>query len=358
MKKKDSYRERLKAVREKVLSPTTLYQIKKKKRLYYERILDDSDALIKGSDIIAPFDSANPYQEYKKWLGVLGGLYAGSGLAKSVVKDYMVQEYDEIEKYIKSIDIDTSSAMGEKYGDIDLAIFDHYCYPYDTIDNIIISVNLDLVLIENEPKDLESFYEKEWHPTKNGHLFPHHPNIFTNKKYWWLCPNNHEWSSSLSQRVQKGLNCPLCNINPIIEYFDDYLIIDSIIEKIAKDFYVSKNQISLKVNQSRDRGSKFEFLAQKRLTLLKKQFESLGKLSNKKNYKYSNENWLPLKDEIFNEVTMLIQKFENVKEAKSFIDVIKMYNDEEFGDLINMFRRLKNKVNKSEALEKEPRKDS
>jgi len=356
MTKKETYSERLKKVREKILSPITLSELRKEKRLYYERTVDGTDAIEIDGDIIPPFEPANPYKEYKKWLGVLGGLYAGAGLARSVVKQYLMEENTEIEEYIKSIDIDTSSAMGDQSGDTEFAIFDHYCYPYDSVDNVIITVNLDLIPSGGGSHDLKTFYEKEWHPTKNGVLFPNHPNILPQKKYWWMCSNGHEWSSSIHSRIQGGLSCPVCTMTPVIEHFDDYLIIDSVSKKIASDFYVSKDQISLKINQTRSREGKFEFLAQKRLTLLKKQFESLGKLSNKRNYKYSNENWMPIKNQIFEEVAKLTEKFESIDEAKSFIDMVRMYNDEELQKMIKILNKLQNKVDTNEALGKESRK--
>ena len=36
---------------------------------------------------------------------------------------------------------------------------------------------------------------KEWHPTKNGELTPQDVKQYSNKKVWWLCPNNHEYQA-------------------------------------------------------------------------------------------------------------------------------------------------------------------
>ncbi|MHA1973430.1 MAG: zinc-ribbon domain-containing protein [Candidatus Hodarchaeales archaeon] len=56
---------------------------------------------------------------------------------------------------------------------------------------------------------------KQWHPTKNGNLTPELIVAGSNKKYWWLCPNNadHEWQTTASSRTGKRkTGCPYCNL--------------------------------------------------------------------------------------------------------------------------------------------------
>lgn len=53
---------------------------------------------------------------------------------------------------------------------------------------------------------------KEWHPTKNGDLKPTDVTYGMSKKVWWLCPNGHEYKTSLNHRSAAiGTNCPICN---------------------------------------------------------------------------------------------------------------------------------------------------
>ena len=65
--------------------------------------------------------------------------------------------------------------------------------------------------------DLATLYPeiaKEWHPTKNGDLTPNNVKSKSNKKVWWLCPNNHEYQAIINARTRgdnKGSNCPICN---------------------------------------------------------------------------------------------------------------------------------------------------
>ncbi len=52
---------------------------------------------------------------------------------------------------------------------------------------------------------------KEWHPKKNGILTPQDVTSKSDKKVWWLCPENHEYSTSVKNRTAGGTNCPRCS---------------------------------------------------------------------------------------------------------------------------------------------------
>lgn len=60
---------------------------------------------------------------------------------------------------------------------------------------------------------------KEWHPYKNENLTPNQVFCSSNKVVWWVCPNNHEWQSSIYNR-NRGLTCFYCKslsyLNPQI----------------------------------------------------------------------------------------------------------------------------------------------
>lgn len=52
----------------------------------------------------------------------------------------------------------------------------------------------------------------QWHPTKNGMLFPEMFSAHSGTKVWWQCPMGHEWQASIGNRT--GVNhsgCPFCS---------------------------------------------------------------------------------------------------------------------------------------------------
>ena len=51
---------------------------------------------------------------------------------------------------------------------------------------------------------------KEWHPTKNKNLTPNDVTQYSNKKVWWICKRNHEWSATVANRTY-GKGCPYCS---------------------------------------------------------------------------------------------------------------------------------------------------
>jgi predicted secreted protein len=50
----------------------------------------------------------------------------------------------------------------------------------------------------------------EWHPTKNGKLTPRAVVPGTPRRVWWRCAFGHVWCTSVSNRTQRGSNCPEC----------------------------------------------------------------------------------------------------------------------------------------------------
>src|SRR5580700_6003652 len=51
----------------------------------------------------------------------------------------------------------------------------------------------------------------QWHPKKNGDLFPDLVRYGSAREVWWTCPRgpDHEWRASVSNRV-RGARCPFC----------------------------------------------------------------------------------------------------------------------------------------------------
>eukprot|EP00128_Syssomonas_multiformis_P003597 Colp12_sorted_trinity150504_noHs@31701 len=51
---------------------------------------------------------------------------------------------------------------------------------------------------------------RQWHPTKNI-VRPEDVAACSNKRFWFLCDEGHEWETMLASRTQKGGGCPTCN---------------------------------------------------------------------------------------------------------------------------------------------------
>lgn len=50
----------------------------------------------------------------------------------------------------------------------------------------------------------------EWSYSKNNELSPSEVTAGSDRKVWWICENNHEWESTVSNRTLGGNNCPYC----------------------------------------------------------------------------------------------------------------------------------------------------
>lgn len=51
---------------------------------------------------------------------------------------------------------------------------------------------------------------REWHPTKNGELTADKVAYGSHKKVWWICPNGHEYLSSIGNRTNIDSGCKQC----------------------------------------------------------------------------------------------------------------------------------------------------
>lgn len=52
---------------------------------------------------------------------------------------------------------------------------------------------------------------KEWDYERNKNIRPDMIFAGTQKKFWWICPNGHNYYSVCSSRTKSGSNCPICN---------------------------------------------------------------------------------------------------------------------------------------------------
>lgn len=61
----------------------------------------------------------------------------------------------------------------------------------------------------NNLQALKPEVAREWHPTKNGDLRPHHVTLGSGREVWWLCDCGHEWKKRIRYRAS-GSKCPAC----------------------------------------------------------------------------------------------------------------------------------------------------
>lgn len=78
---------------------------------------------------------------------------------------------------------------------------------------------------------------KEFYSIKNGNLKPENIVQSNRKIFWWKCKNNHEWKSTVVNRIRYNSTCPICrkqeklkNINLEITH-----------PEIAKEWHYEKN---------------------------------------------------------------------------------------------------------------------
>jgi hypothetical protein len=100
-------------------------------------------------------------------------------------------------------------------------------------------------IIENDPRSLAMArpdLAQQWHPLKNS-INPSNVYVSSNKKYWWLCENGHEWEGTPNGRSNEKRTgkCPYCN-NRIVSNDNNFLFK---FPDIAKQWDFTKN-INLK----------------------------------------------------------------------------------------------------------------
>ena len=77
----------------------------------------------------------------------------------------------------------------------------------------------------------------EWNWEKNRNINPEFISVFSNRKYWWVCKNGHEWIASVAHRSM-GRNCPYCSGQKLLVGYND---LASQYPHIEKEWDYSKN---------------------------------------------------------------------------------------------------------------------
>ena len=73
----------------------------------------------------------------------------------------------------------------------------------------------------NDLKTRNPELAKEWDYEKNYPLRPEDVMPNSNKKYWWICPEGHSYSSVLNSRNSQGTGCAYCMHKKVLPGFND-----------------------------------------------------------------------------------------------------------------------------------------
>lgn len=82
----------------------------------------------------------------------------------------------------------------------------------------------DLMEINRKENSLAKLYPeiaKEWHTQKNGYLTPEYVNAHSHRKYWWICPQGHEYEMVVKHRIEKNACCPICSNHRVLAGYND-----------------------------------------------------------------------------------------------------------------------------------------
>lgn len=88
--------------------------------------------------------------------------------------------------------------------------------------------------------DLATLYPDlavEWNASKNG-IAADKASVRGHKKFWWVCPHNHDWECSLAQRIHKGITCGVCTNRITLTGCND---LETLSPKLASEWDFSRN---------------------------------------------------------------------------------------------------------------------
>lgn len=76
----------------------------------------------------------------------------------------------------------------------------------------------------------------EWHPNKNSPVQPTQVIAGSNKKYWWMCKEGHEWEAAPNSRQKAG--CGVCAGQILLAGFND---LETLYPRVASRWHPTKN---------------------------------------------------------------------------------------------------------------------
>lgn len=100
---------------------------------------------------------------------------------------------------------------------------------------------------------------KEWHPTKNEPSVASEVTLFSHKKVWWKCKEEHEWQATIASRAQ-GIGCPVCHNKKVVAGKND---LQSTNPALAKEWHPVKNGDLLPCHVTAGSGKKVWWLCSK-----------------------------------------------------------------------------------------------
>ena len=103
-------------------------------------------------------------------------------------------------------------------------------------DGCPICVNQKILKGYNDLATLNPDLAQQWHPTKNN-ITPDKVSSKSNKKYWWICKEGHEWEATVANRSARR-NCPICSGKKILTGYNDLATLNP---ELAKEWHPIKN---------------------------------------------------------------------------------------------------------------------
>jgi len=80
----------------------------------------------------------------------------------------------------------------------------------------------------------------EWDNINNHGIDPSMVSLFSNRKFWWVCPTcGNNWYASASHRAS-GENCPVCAGQKVVKGYND---LETLFPQIAKEWDTTRNNI-------------------------------------------------------------------------------------------------------------------
>jgi hypothetical protein len=89
----------------------------------------------------------------------------------------------------------------------------------------------------NDLATINPILATEWHPTKNGKLFPTQFTHKSGSSIWWLAACGHDWIQTIGHR-SNGSKCPTCAGQKILIGFNDLATINP---RLALEWHPTKN---------------------------------------------------------------------------------------------------------------------
>lgn len=90
---------------------------------------------------------------------------------------------------------------------------------------------------ENDLATTHPHIASQWNYYMNGDSTPQQVSKGTNGKFWWLCPNGHDYESAINKRTS-GRGCPICTNKILVSGLNDLL---TMYPDLAAELHPTKN---------------------------------------------------------------------------------------------------------------------